>query len=351
MKPAWIDGVSAAGWSDAAVIVPWRLYEFYGDEAILRENYPAMVRYMDSVRRRTAAQPRNDPRTDEHLQYIWNNDFQYGDWLMPSAVKSGLQGPAMMQLTGFEAATLMCVYTNTLMERTCRVLGLEAEAEQYAEIAQKIREAFCMEFANPDGTLKKDFQGLYVMALAMDAIPAHLRQNAVDKLAELIHANGDRLDTGFLSIPFLLPELCRCGQRTLANRLLFQEQEPSWLYEVKMGATTLWESWDALEPDGNPKPYSFNHFAFGCVGEYLFREIAGIRAEAPGFGRVRIEPDLDCGLSEVSATYESIWGEISVRWVNRDGMRSVSVTLPPDTAGTLCLDAQVREIGCGTTTI
>ena len=348
MKPAWIDGVSAGGWSDAAVIVPWRLYEAYGDVEILRENYPMMKRYMDSLRQRVATQPQNDPRTDEHLQYIWNNDFQYGDWLMPSTVKSGLVGPAMMQLTGFEAGTLMVVYTNTLMEKICQVLGLTAEAEAYAAVARKTREAFCIEFANPDGTLKKEFQGLYVLALAMDAIPEALRENTVRKLVELIHANGDRLDTGFLSIPFLLPVLSRFGEQELANRLLFQEQEPSWLYEIKMGATTLWESWDAIDPDGNPKPYSFNHFAFGCVGEYLFGSIAGINAAEPGFGKVRIAPDFTCGLSEVACSYDSLWGEIAVHWTQTDGQRRCTVTLPPDVTGVLVLDGQERTLRCGT---
>ena len=347
MKPAWIDGVSAAGWSDACVIVPWRLYEFYGDKEILRENYPMMRRYMASLKQRVAAQPQNDPRTDEHLRYIWNNDFH--DWLMPSAVKSGLQGPAMMMLTGFEAATLMYVYTNSLMERICRVLDLPEEAEDCARTAAKTREAFFTEFANPDGTLKKDYQGLYVLALQMEAIPEKLRGNTVKRLAELIHANGDRLDTGFLSIPFLLPVLRQYGEMALANTLLFQDREPSWLYEVKQGATTLWESWDAIDEDGNSKPYSFNHFAFGCVGEYLFRTVAGIQSAAPGFGTVRIEPDFSCGLREVGASYDSVWGKISVHWTQDEEYRRLSVTLPPNVTGVVSFAGKEVQAGCGTT--
>ena len=349
MKPDWIDGISAAGWSDACVILPWRLYETYGDVEILKENYSMMRRYMDCIKGRVAAQPASDPRTDEHLKYIWNSDFQYGDWLMPSAVKSGLQGAEMMGLTGFEAATLMYIYTNTLMEQICLVLNKPEEAAEHAAIVQKTREAFCAEFANPDGTLKKSFQGLYILALEMEAIPEDLRQNTVNRLVELIHENDDRLDAGFLSIPFLLSVLCKYGHRELANRLLFQDKAPSWLYEVKQGATTVWESWEAIDAEGNPEPYSFNHFAFGCVGEYLFRNIAGIASTAPGFHQVRIQPDFHCGLQETEASYDSPLGEIRVHWENREGKIACSVTLPPDMTGCLVMDGKEIPLACGTT--
>ena len=347
MKPAWIDGVSAAGWSDACVIVPWRLYEFYGDKQILKDNYRMMDRYMASLKARVAAQPADCESTGEHMQYIWNNDFQYGDWLMPSAVKSGLQGPAMMKLTGFEAATLMYVYTNRLMERICRVLEKPEEAEEYKETAQKTCDAFLKEFGNEDGTLKKDFQGLYVLALAMEAIPESKRDNAVNRLAELVHSNGDCLDTGFLSIPFLLPVLHDNGQADLANTLLFQEKSPSWLYEVACGATTLWESWDAIDENGNPKDYSMNHFAFGCVGEYLFKYIAGIRNAGTAFDRVRIEPDFRCGLSFVDAEYDSIYGKIAVNWDLSGDKKEITIILPPDVQGMAVIEGKEYPLKSG----
>ena len=344
MKPPWIDGVSAGGWSDACVIVPWRLYEAYGDVGILEENYEMMDRYMASCKERVAANPENCESTGEHMKYIWNNDFQYGDWLMPSAVKSGLSGPPMMMLTGFEAGTLMYAYTNMLMEKICTVLGKEDEAAEYAMVYNKVCEAFMIEFGNEDGTLKKDFQGLYVLALQMGAIPEEKRQNAVNKLVSLIHENDDRLDTGFLSIPFLLPQLADSGEAALANTLLFQDKAPSWLYEIKCGATTLWESWDAIDEDGNPKHYSMNHFAFGCVAEYLFKYIAGIRSISPGFKEVRIEPDLECGLKEVNASYDSIMGRISVHWKNDGGEKFLDVKLPPNVKGVTVIDGMETEI-------
>ncbi len=344
MKPPWIDGVSAGGWSDACVIVPWRLYEAYGDPTILEENYEMMERYMTSCKARVAAQPENCESTGEHMRYIWNNDFQYGDWLMPSAVKSGLVGPPMMMLTGFEAGTLMYAYTNLLMTQICTVLGKDAEAAEYEAVYHKVCEAFMIEFGNEDGTLKKDFQGLYVLALKMGAIPEEKKQNAVDKLIRLIHENDDRLDTGFLSIPFLLPVLNDCGASALADTLLFQDKAPSWLYEIKCGATTLWESWDAIDEDGNPKDYSMNHFAFGCVGEYLFRYIAGIRPTAVGFREVRIEPDFACGLTEVNAAYDSVMGRIAVHWKLEDGRKTLDVELPPDVKGIAVVDGVEKAI-------
>ena len=139
--------------------------------------------------------------------------------------------------------------------------------------------------------------------------------------------------------------MAACGQEEAANRLLFQEREPSWLYEIGKGATTLWESWDAVDEAGNPKPYSFNHFAFGCVGEYLFRHIAGIRSAAPGFAEVRIEPDYDCGLTSVQASYDSAQGRISVSW-EKEG-KQLHITLPPDMKGTAVLEGKEYPIRCG----
>lgn len=346
MKPDWVKIIIAAGWSDAAVIVPWRLYEAYGDVQILEENYEMMQKYMDFVECVTKENPENEVYTEERkewLAYVWNTSFQYGDWLAPSIVKNQLPPT----ITGYEAATLMYAYTTGLMAQICTTLaghstvaegkdGSEAKksfterAVHYRELNEKIRDAYAKEYMNPDGTMKKEFQGIYVLALAMHAVPEATKKATVAHLAEMIHKNGDCLDTGFLSIPFLLETLYENGERELANTLLFQDASPSWLYEVKMGATTIWETWEAVDLEGNPKDFSMNHFAFGCVGEYLFRHILGIQRMEPGWKKVRIAPDVNCGLEYAKGSYDSIWGKISVEWKKTENGVDLKVDLPPD---------------------
>lgn len=356
MKPDWVKIIIAAGWSDAAVIVPWRLYEAYGDIRILEENYEMMRKYMDFVECVTKENPEDEEYSKERkewLSYVWNTSFQYGDWLAPSIVRNQLPPT----ITGYEAATLMYAYTTDLMAQICTALsenvfasenqaaskedagrGIGSEkriyfserAAHYRELNEKIRDAYAKEYMNLDGTMKKEFQGIYVLALAMHAVPEETKEAAVRHLADMIHENGDCLDTGFLSIPFLLETLYENGEQKLANTLLFQEDAPSWLYEVKMGATTIWETWEAVDPDGNPKDFSLNHFAFGCVGEYLFRHVLGIQRAEPGWKKVRIAPDVNCGLEYAKGSYDSIWGRISVEWKKTVDGVELKVDLPPD---------------------
>ena len=334
MKPAGIEGVSAAGWSDAAIILPWRLYEAYGDKRILEENFSMIRRYMESTRKLAEEIPQGletaDEATRERQKYLWNTGFQYGDWLMPSIQMSGRPIFEVVVQTGHIVATLMYAITTRIMSRICTVLNRQQEGEEYAALNRKIAQAFREEYVDGNGNITKDYQGVYVLALEAGVLTESQQERAVARLVELIHQNNDLLDTGFLSVAYLLPVLARFGHSDLANRLLFAEGCPSWLYEVKMGATTMWEYWNGYAPDGTPDECSMNHFAFGCVGEYLYRSILGIDFAQPGFGTVRIAPDFGCGLTEVQGSYDSIWGEIGVRW-KRDGeLVSMQVTLPPD---------------------
>lgn len=345
-QPPGSSGVSAAGWSDAAVILPWRLYEAYGDLQLLETFFPMMKRYMDSTGKRVAELPAGSenmpPEQLERQKYLWNTDFQFGDWLMPSA-----PGPESARLTGYPVATLMYAYTTKLMAEICTALDKRELCAHYLEVNKRVREAFAQEYINSDGTLTADYQGVYILALAMDAVPQALRPAALARLEELIHQNEDRLATGFLSIPFLLPVLHDQGRGALANRLLFQDRRPSWLYEVKMGATTIWESWDAYAEDGTPSTYSMNHFAFGCVGEYLFRTILGLRHKTPGYSQVIIEPDLGCGLTDAQGAFESIWGRIEIAWRTFGRKAVLDIVLPPDVKAEVIFGSTHAECTCG----
>ncbi len=346
-KPPGITGVSAAGWSDAAVILPWRLYEAYGNCEILEEFFPMMHRYMCSVEKTTSELPADydqmEPQRQAYQKYLWNTGFQFGDWLMPNA-----PGPISAKLTGYPIATLMYAHTADLMQKICQLLHKTELAEHYAALNRKILSAFAAEYVQEDGTITADYQGVYVLALAFGGIPQPLREKAIKRLETLIHQNGDRLDTGFLSVPYLLPVLHENGLEYLANRLLFQDQCPSWLYQVKMGATTMWEAWNAYAPDGTPSMYSMNHYAFGCVGSYLFGTILGLRPEEAGYRRVRIQPDVNCGLSRARGSFDSIWGKICVSWEKADSTVNVEVQLPPDVEGELILGDTSQRLSCGT---
>lgn len=352
MKPPGIEGVSAAGWSDAAVILPWRLYEAYGDKEILRENFDMMHKYMESVCELSSELPEGMEHAAlevvERQKYLWNTGFQYGDWLMPSIVMAGKPILEVVKETGHIVASFLFAITSKIMMMVCEILEKEELSIKYRSLHEKIKTAVLDEYFHEDGTIKKDFQGAYVLALAADIVPDHRKQGTLNRLKELIEANNGLLDTGFLSVPYLLPVLAENGEHGLANQLLFADACPSWLYEVKMGATTMWEYWNGYHPDGTPDECSMNHFAFGCVGEYLFRSIMGLAYVEPGFKKIRIQPDISCGLHHVQGYFDSIWGKTEICWKREDGIVNLSVTIPPDVEAEIIIGSHRWHYGCGT---
>ena len=351
MKPAGIEGVSAAGWSDAAILLPWRLYEAYGDQKILEENFDMICRYMESVEALASEIPAElegeDQNVKERQKYLWNTGFQYGDWLMPSIQMSGRSIFEVVQETGYIVASLMYAITTEVMEKICHVLSEQKLEEKYRQLHQKIGEAFREEYIREDHTIVKNYQGVYVLALQAHILNPIETQTAVQQLVKLIRENDTRLDTGFLSVNYLLPVLAENGESALANELLFQDKCPSWLYEVKMGATTMWEYWNGYAEDGTPDEGSMNHFAFGCVGEYLYRSILGISYKEPGFRTIRIAPDFFCGLDFVKGTYDSIWGNIEIFWKKEKNLVRLDIVIPPDVEAEIMVEDQIYRYKCG----
>jgi alpha-L-rhamnosidase len=192
-------------------------------------------------------------------------------------------------------------------------------------------------------------RGVYVLALAVGFVPEEQRGRAVARLVELVHQAGDHLDTGFLSVPYLLDALWDSGERKLARDVLWQDSSPSWLYAVDRGATTIWEQWDAIKPNGDIGLASFNHYAFGCVDDWLFRRLAGIRTAAPGFRASVIEPDPQAPLDWVEAHHDTPYGRLAVRW-ERDptqaGRVDIHVTVPPNTTSALVLPPTAELVRC-----
>lgn len=334
--------VAAAGWSDAIAIVPWTLYEHFGDPRVLEENYEAVLGWID-YQTRTAADELRDEYADASLQrrrrqsLLYNTGLHFGDWLTPSTMEGRPTHEAIgiaPAMTAELVAPMFQAHTLALAARMADVLG-RAESTELAERAANVRAAFAAEYIAEDASLPVELQGMYALALGLDMVPGSLRPAAGDRLAALVRERGVRLDTGFLSMPHLLDALWDTGHRDLARRVLWQSDAPSWLYEVDRGATTIWETWDAIAPRGEIRPMSLNHYAFGCVDDWLYRRLAGIRSTAPGFRAAVIEPDFDSGVDHVDAAVGTPYGEFAVEWKRREDSASVTIDVPWGLAATL----------------
>jgi alpha-L-rhamnosidase len=301
------------------MVVPWTLYQVYGDTRVIARHYPALTRWIAYL--------------ESHSDGLLRPARGYGDW-----VAVGSRTPTDVIATAYFA------YSASLLARMARALGREADAKRYEQLFDRVKEAFNRAYVQPDGRIKGDTQTVYVLALKMDLLPESLRPAAVRRLVADIRERGWHLSTGFLGTPYLLPVLTRYGETEIAYRLLLQESFPSWGYQVKKGATTIWERWDGITPEGrfqDPGMNSFNHFAFGVVGEWLYRVVAGIDLDParPGFRHIVIRPRPGGGLTWARATYRSLRGPIQSAW-KRDGARlTLNVTIPANSTATIHVPA------------
>ncbi|MDQ0223188.1 family 78 glycoside hydrolase catalytic domain [Streptococcus moroccensis] len=282
---AFTGSYSSAGWGDAIIMVPWTLYERYEDKAVLEENYDAMVHWFEFSKNSAAGDKSGNAR------YIWDTKFHYGDWMFPSFMMEDPNPMRTAEVTKDLVATTFLAHSAELLANISEVLG--KNGEEYRAYSQKVKQAFTERFVTKDARLTHDYQGCYVLALAFDVVPEEYRSGLLARLVSLIHDNRDRLDTGFLSVPYLLDVLCANGERELAKTLFFQEACPSWFYEVNQGATTIWESWAGIQPDGKVGTFSFNHYAFGCVLDWIVRETVGLKPLEPGYQAIEIKPSIE----------------------------------------------------------
>jgi len=334
---------TSAGWGDACIIIPWTLYQVYGDLRVLQENYSSMARWLEYVRQEAEQgiperlQADLPPEVRERQKYLWNTGFHFGDWLIPS-LTGGYWNPFEASNATKEIAA-SCFYAccTDLMAQIAGLLQKPEDQQQYAALNASIRQAFAAEYLSEDGRLSAHYQGMYVLALKMQVIPEQKRRQVTEQLVALIVENGCRLDTGFVSGPYLLDVLCANGRRDIAYKLLFQTECPSWLYEVERGATTIWETWDAISPDGQISTDSFNHYTFGCVGDWLYRFVAGLDKDQPGYKHILIQPDLAGGLTHAGVSYLSGYGEIISAWKLQEGRLTVRVQIPPNTSASIRL--------------
>jgi alpha-L-rhamnosidase len=323
----------SAGWADAAVLVPWSLYERYGDRRVLEQQYDSMKRWVDRMASDARRSGRGRPlRTITDTEgraaerHIVDRNFHFGEWLRPGesagrAVRNMFRPPAAV-------ATAYFARSADLLARSAAVLGRRDDADRYERLSASVREAWRTAFVRPDGRLGDDRQDDYVRALAFDLLLPEQRPAAVARLAALIEANGTHLDTGFLSTAMLLPVLVDGGRADLAVALLLQTTNPSWLHQVERGATTVWETWEGYHDDGRGKE-SHNHYAFGAVAGWLTEGLAGLSPAEPGYRRIRIAPVFAAGMDHAAATVETPYGAARSAW-RRDGETiTLELTVPP----------------------
>lgn len=300
--------LSSAGWGDAIVMVPWTLYQRYGHKEVLEENYQAMKRWHDYCVKSAAGDKKGNDR------YIWNTTFHYGDWMFPSMMMRDPNPMKSAEVTKDLVATAFLAHTSELFAKISKVLGEKDKV--YVEYANKVKTAFAEKFVKK-GKLTCDYQGCYVLALAFEMVAdGKVKKQLLSRLVELIHNNNDCLDTGFLSVPYLLDVLVDNEEVDLAKKLFLQDKCPSWLYEVDHGATTIWESWAGIQPDGKVGTFSFNHYAMGCVLDWFIRKVVGLKATKPGFKEVEIRPRFKDLVSDFEMRYLSENGQFTIKFKN-----------------------------------
>jgi len=323
------------GWGDAVTIVPWVIYQRYGNSKYIKDNYNAMKKWISFV---TKWATKGDPYASEsapdrkgHKKYLVDLGFSFGDWLVPSKTK-GMSNPiATAEETKGPIGTAYYANSVYLTAKAARLLGYDNEAIEFEKLLNNIQSAYNKEYYLGNGKIKcNDLQGIYVTALAFDMLPIEERQKTINTLIQLIDDNDGCLDTGFLSVAHLLPVLSRYGYHDKAVQLLQQEKSPSWLYQVNKGATTIWESWNAINEDGTVYQSSYNHYAFGCVGDWMMKTLVGIKPTLPGFKSVDINPYFTKDLNYVTGSYETNFGKLTVSWIRFTNEIELAIEYPKD---------------------
>jgi alpha-L-rhamnosidase len=327
VAPDFRGGDSGPAWADAGIICPWTIYVCYGDERLLAEHYSSLRRFVEYLIKTCPNLIRCDPRADPKCGH--------GDWLsVNSETPNDLIGTAFF------------AYSAQLLSRIAGVTGQKEDAERYGQLYEDIRRAFNQRFVTAEGLIVAHSQTAYVLALHFDLLPENLRPAAVEALVQDIERRKMHLSTGFVGTPYLLHVLSRFGRSDIAYQLLHQETYPSWLYPVTQGATTIWERWDGWRHDKgfqDPNMNSFNHYAYGAVGDWLYRVVGGIDALEPGYKHILLRPCPGGKLTHASASLDTLYGRVESRWCIQERRFDWEVAVPPNTRATAYLPASLTS--------
>ena len=315
----------STGWADASTIIPWNMYLLYGDTSIIHRQYPSMkkwVRYME----------------DSSVNYLWNRGFHFGDWLFYSLTDDRDGRSAVTD----KYMIAQCFYAHSvqIMIDAANLLGNKLDAGYYTDLLTKVKAAFKKEYVTGSGRLISNTQTAYVLALNFDMLEEAHRADAVSRLVNNIKSYDYHITTGFLGTPYICHVLSRFGYADVAYKLLFQESYPSWLYPVKMGATTIWERWDGIKPDGtfqSASMNSFNHYAYGAIGDWMYRVVCGIETETPAYKKSIISPVLTDQLKYAKSSTITPYGLIGSGWTQSGDKITFDIEIPANTISTLIL--------------
>ncbi|WP_329062398.1 family 78 glycoside hydrolase catalytic domain [Amycolatopsis sp. NBC_01480] len=314
VAPGVLSGSGTAGWGDAGVIVPYTLWQRYGDTSVITEHFDAMVKWVEYLRATSGSDLIRDHPT-------------YGDWL-------NVNDNTAQDVV----STAFFAWSARLVSRMAAATGHTAEATKYGTLADQVGAAFTAKFVAADGTVGANTQTAYVLALAFGLLPADRVQASADKLAAKVAATGGHLSVGFLGVENLLPVLADHGHADVAYQVLLQPDFPGWGYMIGHGATTIWERWDGIKPDGSfndPGMNSFNHYGLGSVGDFLYREVGGLSAAGPGYSSLLVAPRPGGGLTSAKSAYQTPYGAASSEWSVSGGKLTLRVTVPAGASATV----------------
>ena len=323
-----------AGWSDAGIICPWTIYQSYGDTRILKDYYESFKRYIDTLEINSVDLICEHP----------SKGFQgFKDWLNQEQDKT----------PGDLIGTAYFAYSTKILAKIATVLDKPGDAEKYDKLFEKIRTVFNNQYVTKDGNIIGQTQTAYILALHFELLSEENAEIAAEKLVENIKEKGMQLATGFLGTPYLMHVLSKYSQDDIAGELLLQEKWPSWLYAVTQGATTIWERWDGWTHDkgfADIGMNSYNHYAYGAVGEWLYKHVAGIDFDEnyPAYKKIIIKPHVVANLTHVNSSYKSVYGLISVSWKMKDNHFCIDVEIPANTTAELQIPNMTNKtVGSG----
>ncbi|MFW6309279.1 MAG: family 78 glycoside hydrolase catalytic domain [bacterium] len=325
--PSVLDGAdSSSAWGDAATICPWTIYLAYNDKRILEKQYSVMKSWVEYIRR----QGENE--------YLWETGHHFGDWLALDAEEGSSIGATDREYI----ATAFYAYSTGLLKQVAEILKKKEDLKEYTELEKMVKKKFRQEFVTPRGRLAVPTQTACVLALKFDLVREKDRQRVIKTLVKYIKNNDNHLTTGFVGTPYLCHVLSNNGYNELAYKLLQQDDLPSWLYPITKGATTIWEHWDGIKEDGSfssATMNSFNHYAYGAIGDWLYRIVAGLNLdeEKPGYKHIMIAPHPGPGLGYAKASLKSMYGTIKSGWEKEKNEMKITVSVPPNTTATVIL--------------